>query len=197
MLHEDAPLSSLQVVDGSRACPFCQPYPAAQPLSATYQQTDVWGAPVGEVAILAPKAIVTLRVPAPPSMPAGSPAPVQVHTLSTWRVGANAGRPEPAVVAALQAKCASLAAQAASVAAEIEHASGSARLLLQHRYYVLQRESVELQLSWLLNQRKLTTEGALREVSLYEPDDEVAAVGLALNRLRIKRRIFDYVVAAL
>ena len=90
-----------------------------------------------------------------------------------------------------------MAAQAASVAAEIEYASGSERLRLQHRYYVLQRESVELQLSWLLNQRKLATEGALREAWLYEPDAEIAAVGLALNRLRIKRRIFDYVVAAL
>lgn len=32
---------------------------------------------------------------------------------------------------------------------------------------------------------------------LYEPDAEIAEAGLNLNRLRIKRRIFDYVVATL
>jgi hypothetical protein len=54
-----------------------------------------------------------------------------------------------------------------------------------------------LELSRLLNQHKLEADGALRELSLYQLDEEVAAVGLALNQLRIKRRIFDYVVAAL
>ncbi len=197
LLQENAPLSCLQVVEGSVLARFANPTPQAQPLSAAYEQTDVWGTPGGAVTGLAPKAIVTLRVPAPPPTLAGSPAPVQLLTPPAWRVGANAGRPDPAVVATLAAKSAALAAQAASVTAELEYATGSERLRLQHRYYVYQRESVELHLSWLLNQRKLATAGALREVSLYEPDAEVAAVGLALNRLRIKRRIFDYVVAAL
>jgi hypothetical protein len=197
LLQEDAPLSSVQVVDGSVLARFANPTRQAQPLSAPYQQTDVWGAPGDAVASLAPKAIVTLRVPTPLPAPASPQAPVELLTPPAWRVGPNAGRPDPAVLAALEAKRKLLAAQAAGVAAEIEHASGPARLRLQHRTFVLQRESVELELSRLLNQRKLATDGALREASLYQLDEEVAAVGLALNQLRIKRRIFDYVVAAL
>jgi alpha-mannosidase len=197
LLQEDAPLSSLQVVDGSVLARFANPTRQAQPLSAPYQQTDVWGAPGNAVSALAPKAIVTLRMHAPASPPPASPAPVELLTPLAWRVGPNAGRPDPAVVATLEAKSALLAAQAAKVAAEVEHASGSARLRLQHRTYVLQRESMESRLSWLLNQRKLETDGSLREAALYQLDEEIAEIGLALNQLRIKRRIFDYVVAAL
>ena len=69
-------------------------------------------------------------------------------------------------------------------------AEGQDRLLLQHRIYVLQRESLEFQLSHLLNQRKLAQDGALDEEYLYEPDAEIAELGLTLNHLRIKRRIF-------
>ena len=101
------------------------------------------------------------------------------------------------MVAQLQAQGADLAAQAASIAAEIEQTSGAERLRRQHRYYVVQRESVEAQLSALLNQRKLALDDSAREEWLYQPDPEVAAAGEALNKLRIKRRIFDYVVAAL
>lgn len=197
LLQEDAPLSSLQVVDGSALARFANPTRQAQPLSAAYQQTDVWGAPGDVVAALAPKAIVALRVPTPSPNPAGPPAPVKLLTPPVWRVGPNTGRPDPAVIGTLEARRASLAAQASGVAAEIERASGPERLRLQHRYFVLQRESVELELSRLLNQRKLETEGTMRELSLYQLDEEVAAVGLALNQLRIKRRIFDYVIATL
>jgi hypothetical protein len=48
-----------------------------------------------------------------------------------------------------------------------------------------------------LNQRKRARKGALCYDDLYQPDAEIAAIGLALNHLRIKRRIFDYVVQAL
>jgi hypothetical protein len=197
LLQEDAPLSSLQVVDGRALARFANPTRQAQPLSAPYQQTDVWGAPGDAVAALAPKAIVTLRVPTPLPAPAGPAAPVELLTLPTWRVGPTAGRPDPAIMATMEAKAASLAAQAAGVAAQIEHASGPVRLRLQHRTFVLQRESVELELSRLLNQRKLASDSAVREASLYQLDEEIATVGLALNQLRFKRRVFDYVVAAL
>jgi hypothetical protein len=62
---------------------------------------------------------------------------------------------------------------------------------------VLQREQAEFLLSLALNRRKLTEGGGLRYEYLYRPDEEIATIGLELNRLRIKRRIFDYVVAAL
>ncbi|MCB0147677.1 MAG: hypothetical protein KDE01_08500, partial [Caldilineaceae bacterium] len=67
----------------------------------------------------------------------------------------------------------------------------------EHHRYVLERELAELRLSLLLNERKLAEGETPSHAYLYDPDDEIAAAGLALNRLRIKRRIFDYVVAAL
>jgi hypothetical protein len=62
---------------------------------------------------------------------------------------------------------------------------------------VLKREQVEFQLSHLLNQRKLAENGALRYDYLYEPDAEIAKISLELNKLRIKRRIYDYVIESL
>ena len=197
VFREDAPLSSLQVSAGSLLARLFNPTPQVQPLSGEYQQADVWGAPEAVVDKLAPKTIATLRVPAPPASASFAPAQVHLFTPPAWRVGPNQGEPDPAAVTQLQAQSTDLAAQAARIAAEIEQASGAERLLRQHRYYVLQRESVEAQLSALLNQRKLALDEDEHEVWLYQPDPEVAAVGEALNKLRIKRRIFDYVVAAL
>jgi hypothetical protein len=91
-----------------------------------------------------------------------------------------------------------LATQAATLTAEMATTDdGIARLRLQHQLYIVQRESAEARFSLLLNQRKLAESETQRRQSLYEPDPEIAAIGLELNQLRIKRRIFDYVVAAL
>ena len=45
-----------------------------------------------------------------------------------------------------------------------------------------------------LNNLKLAAQGQLSEAYLYEPDAQVADIGFELNQLRIKRRIFDYIV---
>jgi hypothetical protein len=66
----------------------------------------------------------------------------------------------------------------------------------QHQIYVLQRELLEYQLSAHLNEIKLSMGGELTYEYLYEPDEEIAAIGRRLNRLRIQRRIYDYVVQA-
>jgi hypothetical protein len=63
-----------------------------------------------------------------------------------------------------------------------------------HRYYVLRREAVEAEFSLLLNRKRLEGDGAAGEDAV---DPEVAALGLRLNQLRIKRRVFDYVAQAL
>jgi hypothetical protein len=112
-------------------------------------------------------------------------------------VGPNAGRPDTAIIAQLEEKMAQLETRLAETAAQMEDARGEARLRLQHHYYVIKRELLEFRLSALLNRRKVAQQGVLSYDYLYTPDAEIAAVGLELNRLRIKRRIFDYVVAAL
>jgi hypothetical protein len=113
-------------------------------------------------------------------------------------VGPDGALPQEGILAGLEGKIAALEAEAAALATQIAAATdGGARLRLQHRYYVVKRESVELRLSLLLNRRRLAEGGTLRGAALYEPDPEIAAVGLELNQLRIKRRIFDYVIAAL
>ncbi len=61
----------------------------------------------------------------------------------------------------------------------------------------MRREELERRLSHLLNERKLAEDEPLRQGYLYEVDEEIAGLGLALNKLRIKRRIFDYVAQAL
>jgi hypothetical protein len=65
---------------------------------------------------------------------------------------------------------------------------------LQHRYYILKREQYEVRLSAQLNRHKLMSPG---NAYLYTPDPEIAELGTQLNQLRIKRRIYDYVVEAL
>jgi hypothetical protein len=97
----------------------------------------------------------------------------------------------------LQEKIDDLDGQLSTIDADATRATGAQRLRLQHRAFVLQREKFEYQLSLLLNRRKLAEKKPPGHAYLYEVDDEIAAVGKRLNDLRIKRRIFDYVVQAL
>ena len=143
--------------------------------------------------------IATVQLPAlPAAAPQPAPAAVRWLTPPTWRVGVDATQPDATVLATLAKQAATLDTQAATLTAEMATTDdGIARLRLQHRLYIVQRESAEARLSLLLNQRKLAESEAQRRQSLYEPDPEIAAIGLELNQLRIKRRIFDYVIAAL
>jgi alpha-mannosidase len=197
VLRAEAPLSSLHLYDGALLARFYNPSDQPIPLGQTYRQTDVWGAPGDELAVLAPKRIATVQLPAMPAA-APQPAPVQWLTPPAWRVGVDATQPDATVLAALAEQVATLDAQAAALTEQIAATDdGIARLRLQHRLYIVQRESAEARLSLLLNQRKLAESEVQRRQSLYEPDPEIAAIGLELNQLRIKRRIFDYVIAAL
>ena len=45
-----------------------------------------------------------------------------------------------------------------------------------------------------LNTLKQAANGELTHAYLYKPDPQVAEIGFELNRLRIKRRIYDYIV---
>jgi hypothetical protein len=87
--------------------------------------------------------------------------------------------------------------QLASIETQLESAAGAQRLRLQHQAYVLAREQLEHRLSLALNRRKLNGASPPDATYLYSIDPQIAEIGAALNRLRIKRRIFDYVVQAL
>jgi hypothetical protein len=196
-LQEQVPLASLRFQGEKILARFYNPTGQPIPLSRAYQEIDVWGNRVGMATALAPGTIVTVQLPAllPPKVERVDH--VQLWQPRPWRVSANQSLPDPGILDELERKIASYQRQLDEVEARLDEAEGSARLRLQHESYVIQREQLESKLSLLLNRRKVAQQDALARDYLFTPDAEIAAVGLSLNRLRIKRRIFDYVVQAL
>ncbi|MBP7592381.1 MAG: hypothetical protein KBA85_12295 [Chloroflexi bacterium] len=198
LLQESLPLSSLSIQSGRVLARLYNPTTAVQPLAHSYRQTDVWGSQAGWRMAVAPKHIVTLQLPhtLPPVVDDGG-QPITWRNRPEWRVGESASLPDTAVLSNLQAQIDDLTGQLAAAETAVAQSHGTDRLRQQHRCYILEREKLEYQLSHLLNSRKLTEQGGLRYAYLYEPDAEIAAIGAALNRLRIKRRIYDYIVTVL
>lgn len=194
LLQEPVPLSSLQIQNGRVIARYTNPTNTAVSLSRPLTQVDVWGKPAGTLAGIGPKQIVSVQLPV--DLPELRDQTTEARLLAppVWRVGENHGLPDTAVMDKLARDIDVLEADIQAVERDLAGATGSARLRLQHRLYVLQREQAEFRLSLLLNRRKLAEQGALRDAYLYEPDPEIAEVGQQLNALRIKRRIFDYVI---
>jgi alpha-mannosidase len=199
LLQEDLPMSNLRVQGEGVVARFYNPTAEPVRLRQPRRQTDVWGAPGEELPAVGPKRVSPIRLDMMSASVRNMAAtPTRLLTPPVWRVGLDVVLPKEEILAGLEDKIAELEAEAAALATQIAAAAdGVARLRLQHRYYVVKRESVELRLSVLLNRRRLAAGGTLDGAALYEPDPEIAAVGLELNQLRIKRRIFDYVIAAL
>ncbi len=197
-LQENLPLSSLSFYKDKLLARFYNPTARECTLNKEYQRTDIWGNREATIEALPAKNILTLEIEK--ELPAVSPAPVeQVVTSATypvWRVGENQGLPDPDTIKQIEAKIAQLQTQLAQVEEQLNNAQDD-RHFLQHRYYVLERELYELRLSALLNRRKLALQGSLDYEYSYTPDPEIAELGMQLNELRIKRRIYDYVVEAL
>ncbi len=192
VLQEVLPLSALY---GDRVLArFYNPTPRPVMLSRPYPRTDWWGQAQGDVREVQPKEIVTVQVDVPVPGDGVAARPVRLLNPPPWRVGQNQSRPDPAVLAQMAQQIEALSARVAAAEAEVAAATGAARLRAQHQLYIWQREQLELQLSHLLNERKLAAGGVSSAEELYRPDPDIAALGLALNRLRIKRRIYDYVV---
>jgi hypothetical protein len=196
VLREAAPLSSLSIEGGQALARFFNPTPRPLALAQTYARADVWGNVQGTAETLGPGEIATVVVPVPlpPVAPRQAHAAVECLAPPRWRVSQDQGRPDPAVLARLEAKARALGAQSTEVKAAMDGTEGNERLRLLHRCYVLRREAVEAEFSLLLNRKRLEGDGA---TSADAVDPEVAALGLRLNQLRIKRRIFDYVAQAL
>lgn len=195
-LQERIPMSSLQVRAGKLLARFYNPTKNDWPLARTYTRTDVWGNAVEDAAVVAPGQITTVALePAAEAQP-GTPAGVQVTLLGTLpeRVGLNQGVPDPEIIEQLRARIDETASQLREVEAKLTGVNGDQRYRLDHRRYVLERELYEYQLSAHLNALKLAQQGTLDEAYLFDVDEKTAEIGFKLNQLRIKRRIYDYIV---
>ena len=184
VLQAEMPLSSLQVVDDQVKARWFNP---------TNEAGKANGAAVGakkvvETAVNPP----FLAAPAPTG--SGQATPLNPPC---WRVGHSHGRPNPQEIVNLYAKVAQLEHEQQKANAAQAQAQGNERHILQHQVYIYHRQRLEYQLSARLNELKLAMKGEINNQYLYTQDEIVAQIGWELNQLRIKRRIYDYVVAAL
>ena len=195
-LYENVPMSSLHYRSGKLLARFYNPTRHVWPLKQSYAAADVWGEVSGNTADLGPGEIATVVVPGLVAGPVAAPADVRVALLQPLleRVGANQGLPDPALIQELDARI--TVAERGLRELEVLRAgdNGNDRYRLDHRRYVLERELYEYQLSAHLNRLKLAQQGALNEGYLFEVDAPTAEIGFKLNQLRIKRRIYDYIV---
>jgi len=106
------------------------------------------------------------------------------------------GMPDAKTIGKIQEQIAQLERRLEQTEDQLNQATGNDRYFLQHSYYMLKRELYEYRLSAQLNTLKLAMQNRLSYEYLYTQDDEVAEIGWQLNQLRIKRRIYDYIVQA-
>ncbi len=195
-LQENLPLTSLHFYNNKPLARFFNPTGMARALDKTYQKTDVWGNPESIIKELPSRQILTVEIEQslPPTSNLSGEQPVApIASWPDWRVGDNQGQPDPNIIEQLEAKIVQLEEQLTQIEAQMNN-GGNKQYILQHRYYILKRELYEARLSAQFNQRKLNPQG---NEYLYTPDPNIAELGTRLNQLRIKRRIYDYVVEAL
>jgi hypothetical protein len=194
-LHADLPLSSLFMIENRILARFYNPTPHPSPLPQPCLMTDVHGNPQETLQDIPSKHITTILLEEPlPAIHLLEDQPKTPINIPAWRVGSNQGRPDPQVIQGLNDKITNLEEQISKAAEALGKATGLERYRWQHRIYVFERELFEYRLSVLLNERKLASPGHLSYDYLFYPDEEIAEIGLGLNRLRIKRRIYDYVI---
>lgn len=197
VFKEDLPLSGLFCMGERTLARLYNPTSRPLPLSRTYVQTDVEGEPGEIIEQAPPKAVLTLELPLEVEQVDARSRPARWLNPPPWRVGPDHGRPDAQVLRMLQERIAALDAEIAALRGELERTQGAERYRLQHRLYILQREQLEYRLTVRLNELKLEQGGEPGQAYLYEPDEQVAALGKALNDLRIRRRIYDYIVQAI
>jgi alpha-mannosidase len=176
--QRDVPLSSLRVHNGAAVARWFNP---------TTQTADG----------ILPKKIITVADTTRTPVGQTGNAHCRILNAPSWRVGDNRGLPAAAVIEALERLAVHSREQIESAETQLQTATDDERYRWQHKLYVHQREMLEYQLSARLNRLKLAQNGVVSADYLYQPDAQVADIGYQLNQLRIKRRIYDYVVAAL
>jgi alpha-mannosidase len=206
-LQEDLPLSALQVKENTLLARFCNPTDQIVKLSRSYMETDIWGQENRATTSVKPKKIICIKMPSPkseiPDLDGERDPQLSFLNPPQWRVGVNHGAPDQAILAKLEQKIAFLDEKIEQIANRLAQMRTEGlkdlnpRLLLEHTQYTLQRERLEYQLSLLLNLQKLKYGGSTPLEILSQVDPEIASIGKELNTLRIKRRIYDYVVQVL
>ena len=197
VLQEDLPMSSMQIVNQAVLARFYNPTGKVRQLNRTYQKTDVWGKVMFDARDVSAKEITTLQIV--------KPLPVPVETslnkkntvltnLPEWCIGENQGHPAMEIIKDLKVRAAQLEVQLAQIEKELGEKEIDDRYRLQHSYYVLKRELCEMRLSIMLNEKELKLSKVSNHAFLYSYDQELAQLGLELNEMRIKRRIYDYIV---
>ncbi len=179
LLSSAAQVSSMRVVDGKRVIRWVNP---------SAQATNGLRAKAIETTTSAPLAQTALNV--------DSVADLSILNAPEWRIGQSRSQPNAAQIAAVEAKADVSARAKADAEERLASASGRERYLAQHQVYVHHREQLEYLLSARLNTLKAELNGEVTDAYLYEADEVVVKIGWELNQLRIKRRIYDYVVAA-
>ena len=193
--QESLPLNSLHCSEGKILARLHNPSWLAHPLSRGYAATDVWGVGQNSLNAVLPKKIVTLQLDSAPSVTTErQTSAIEMLNPPIWRVGNNRGTPDPAIIEQLRQKATNLETEVAQIEGRLQQATGRQRYHLEHQNYKLRREMYETLLSARLNELKLETNGNLTPEYLFQPNDKIMAIGLELNRMRMKRRIFDYVV---
>ena len=168
-------------------------FSSTQPVSAIWPEGDqlvgrVWHA-TGDQAGLIDEQSFSID-----SVPAEATANCTLLNPFIVPIGDNQGLPDQNVLGQLQVKVDELNAKIKDAQQRLEEASGDDKLKIEHELYVYDRECHEFQLSIFLNQLKLEQKGKLDADYLYKPHPKITDLGHRLNKLRIKRRIFDYVV---
>jgi hypothetical protein len=200
VLQENLPLTGLCLYTDRLLARFYNPTGATRVLGKTYRKTDAWGNPEATLAEVWSGQIVTVETCLERSRKVEQSAPLDLSSGSpivpvvgpAWRVGDNQGVPDPKIIEQLEKQIAQLEGQLAAIEAQLSN--GGEQHLLQHRYYILKRVQYEARLSAQLNRHKLKSQG---HEYLYTPVQDITELGTQLNQLRIKRRIYDYVVEAL
>lgn len=196
IFQADVPLSSLQVMDGHVLARVWNATDENVSLSEPMQTISPTGEPKQSIGQIAPHSIQTLQIDISPTQQHTTTDKTQVTPIPipAWRVGDNHGQPNPQILRQLEQLIQELTEKTHALEAELRAASGNERYRIEHQLYARKRELREYQLSLRLNQLKQDSGGKLTRAYLYEPDEQVAKIGFELNRLRIKRRIYDYIV---
>ncbi len=196
---EKIPLSSLTIESNKILGRVFNPTEREYSLKTKYRGTDVWGNINADIMNVPPKTIQTIEIEQPPPevIETQFDRVLESATLPQWRVGENKGLPDPEIISQIEFKIVQLEAEITLIQESMKDAPGYKKYITQYRYYVLLRELYELRLSVELNKRKLAQNGRTDYEYLYTIDPEILRLGEHLNDLRIKRRIYDYVVNAL
>jgi alpha-mannosidase len=199
LFQEYLPLSSMQIVSGRVLIRLYNPRSLPHLLSNSYIETNVSGKSLSKRQVVDPKKIITIlldEIPLPEtafSLPVDK-SQVKITRPHPWRVGPNQGQPETGIIERLKSHFESLDKKIAEISERLKGASGWERYKYQHELYVVRREQLETRLTIRLNEKKLLKQASDEKVYLFNPDDEIAEIGRELNRMRIMRRIYDYIV---